>query len=353
MNEIKGKIRIKDIAEKAGVSAGTVDRVLHNRGAVKAETKKKVMEIIKEMGYTPNLIAQSLASKKNYQFAVIIPDAVNYTPYWERPLEGILKAAKEIKDFNTSVQIFKFNGSDENSFKEACSSALDKNPDGVVFNPKHKDASLDFIQLMDSKSIPYVYLDVDLNTGNNIASFVQNAEQSGKAAARIISKTVPNGSEILITKLTGKKSASHHINGREKGFIDFFNGFENDYKIKSLSIDLSLEQEPGNTLQDLLKKPNNFKAIFVPNSRVYRVARYLNKNDLNDIICVGHDLIAPNIEFLNLEVIDFLIGQKPVEQGANSVMALFDHVVLKKQVTKLNYSKIDIIIKENIEYYNL
>ena len=42
-------VRIKDIALKAGVSIGTVDRVLHNRGEVKAATKEKVLAIAKKL----------------------------------------------------------------------------------------------------------------------------------------------------------------------------------------------------------------------------------------------------------------------------------------------------------------
>ena len=56
--------RIKDIASMAGVSAGTVDRVLHNRGRVSEEALKKVKKALKKIDYQPNLIARSLASKK-------------------------------------------------------------------------------------------------------------------------------------------------------------------------------------------------------------------------------------------------------------------------------------------------
>lgn len=349
-----GKIRIKDVAKKAGVSTGTVDRVLHNRGEVKEETRKKVIDIIREMGYTPNLIAKSLASKKLYRFAVIIPDANNYTPYWEKPLQGVLKAAEEIKDFNSIVDVHKFKGSDENSFIKANSEALKSNPDGVVFNPKHKKASLDFVKLMDEEGIPYVYLDVDLESGNNIASFGQNARQSGQAAARLISKMIPNGSEILIAKLAGKKLVSHHITLREKGFIDFFKNSNNcNCKFKSIDIDLSINTEPSLSLTKIFGEHHNIKAVFVPNSRVYRVAAFLKENNLQHTICLGYDLIQPNVEYLNLGVIDILIGQKPEDQGFNSIMALFNHLVLQKKVNKLNYSQIDIIIKENIAYYNL
>lgn len=57
--------RIKDIAELSGVSTGTVDRILHERGKVSEDARKKVEKILKEIDYQPNLIARSLALKKN------------------------------------------------------------------------------------------------------------------------------------------------------------------------------------------------------------------------------------------------------------------------------------------------
>ncbi len=59
------KIRIKDIAFNAGTSVGTVDHVLHNSGKVKQETRDKIMSFVTELNYKPNLLAKSIASKKN------------------------------------------------------------------------------------------------------------------------------------------------------------------------------------------------------------------------------------------------------------------------------------------------
>ena len=57
---------IKDIAQMAGVSAGTVDRVLHNRGDVSQKSKEKVQKVLDEINYQPNVFAIGLAAKKKY-----------------------------------------------------------------------------------------------------------------------------------------------------------------------------------------------------------------------------------------------------------------------------------------------
>ena len=65
MNE---KIRIKDIAERAGVSVGTVDRVLHERPNVSKPAREKVEKALREMNYQPNRYASALAYNKSYTF---------------------------------------------------------------------------------------------------------------------------------------------------------------------------------------------------------------------------------------------------------------------------------------------
>lgn len=82
MEKAKGKIRIKDIARMAGVSAGTVDRVLHQRGIVSEKSRKAVNKVLEEINYSPNLLARSLASKKSYRFICLFP-AYQKGEYWE------------------------------------------------------------------------------------------------------------------------------------------------------------------------------------------------------------------------------------------------------------------------------
>ena len=70
------KIRIKDIAERAGVSVGTVDRVLHNRPNVSKPAREKVEAALKDMNYQPNVYASALAYNKSYVFYMLLPQHI-------------------------------------------------------------------------------------------------------------------------------------------------------------------------------------------------------------------------------------------------------------------------------------
>jgi len=87
-------VTVRGIAEKAGVSIGTVDRVIHNRGRVSPETRDKILGIIAESGYTPNPIARHLKLNKKHTFAVIMPAPYEDSSYLASSLRGYAKGHK-------------------------------------------------------------------------------------------------------------------------------------------------------------------------------------------------------------------------------------------------------------------
>ncbi|TFH19676.1 MAG: LacI family DNA-binding transcriptional regulator, partial [Bacteroidia bacterium] len=79
------KIRIKDIAEIAQVSIGTVDRVIHKRGEVSDSTRERIRRLLEEYNYKPDIHASSLALKKPIRLAVVMPGVANEHSFWDLP----------------------------------------------------------------------------------------------------------------------------------------------------------------------------------------------------------------------------------------------------------------------------
>lgn len=346
------KIRIKDIAKLANISPGTIDRVLHNRGEVKEETRDKIMKIIDELGYTPNLLAKSLALKKLYRICVLIPSSDKVNPYWNKPLAGLTRALEEIKDFNTKVEIYNYEIDSEANFEQILSDIIASEPDGIIFTPHFVEISHKKVELCNSKNIPVVFLDSNIESENALGYFGQNAYSSGYLAARLMSYGLNQNSTVLVLKLAKNRATFPHLMKREEGFLSFFS--ENPQfgiKTHSVEIDLLIEGEPTITLSELLKNTKGLEGIFVTNSRVHKVARILKEQSLSHLLLIGYDLVDESIHFLEDGIIDFLICQKPEDQGYRSVMALFNHILLKKSIERVNYSPIDIIMKDNYVSY--
>lgn len=84
---------IRDIAERAGVTATTVSRVLNNRGYISEETRRKVNEVMREMNYQPNEIARVLSKKHTNTIGVIVPHVTH--PFFSKLISSLEEAASE------------------------------------------------------------------------------------------------------------------------------------------------------------------------------------------------------------------------------------------------------------------
>ncbi len=346
-----GQLRIRDIAEIANVSPGTVDRVLHDRPGVKKETKDKILKLLEEIDYSPNLVAKTLASKRTTRFAILIPDSKDDNSYWKQPVLGVKQAVDEISNFRAVIDLYTYDYSSEQSFADLTEKILQKKPEGVVFSPVFYRASRNFIKELNKQNIPFVFIDSNLKNSSNIAYFGQDAFNSGYLSGKLMDYGLGHGT-LLILKLVNNLLISKHVENREKGFKDFFikNKISGDYQIFDLEVDLLDKNEPSKSLSNFFQQ-HQADGIFVPNSRSFRLVQCMKEKNVQIPLIIGYDLIPKNIKYLEDGSINFLIGQRPEEQAYKAIKSLFDHIVLKKEIKKLNYSPIDIITKENIGFY--
>lgn len=347
------RITIKDIAAMAGVSIGTVDRVLHERGEVNPETRERIMKYVEELGYTPNLLAKSLALKRKFTIAVLIPQASKKNPYWIKPLKGFKTASEELSDYNTQIAIFGFELGEEQSFVHEFRRMLETSPDGVIMAPTYHDEAMNLTADLKKHNIPYILIDNDLDEGSGFAYFGQDAYQSGIVAAKLMHYGLPANALVLILNMASNKIITRHMQLREKGFVDYLNSIipKHHFRMLSYAVNISDDQEPAASIKKMLNSHPDMSGIFVTSSRVHLAAECLESFKVQDLRLIGYDLVDANKVYLKKGIIDFLIGQKPESQGYKSAMAMFNYLMSKKRTDRINYSSIDIIMKENIDYY--
>lgn len=348
---MKKKIRIMDIADKAGVSIGTVDRVLHHRGEVSDETRVKILKIINDFDYRPNILASSLASKKVTTFASLTPWAPDKDAFWAKPQEGIDKAIDQLQQYGVRLQQFHFRMEDPETFTREAEKILELSPDGILLAPWAKRESLKFTQELDQMAIPYVFIDSNLKEANPISFIVQNSVQSGYLAAKLIDYGIAPKSNIVMIHITKDLQNANHLLQREKGFFDYFETVK-DKSHQIIKIEVpSDEIKIAERLNSCLLSTKNIDAIFVTNSKVHQVAGYFDQFENRPKI-IGYDLVPKNIDLLLHNKIDFLLNQKPESQGYVATNLLFDQIVRKEKVKNANYTSIDILTRENIEFYS-
>ena len=305
------------------------------------------------MEYQPNLLASTLASKKTFSFALIVPEPISSESYWNKPLIGVRKAFEEIHQYGVNISTHLFKQSDPKTFSTETEIILENNPEGVVLAPFFLRESKEFIEELKKRNIPYVFIDSNLNECCKLSFIGQNSFQSGTLAAKLLDYSVPAEASILILHFAKQLDNMNHLVQREKGFYEYFsiNKPETNRKLITQEIADPTTEESQNVIKALLQTNPEIQGIFVTNSQVYYLANILEELNLTNIRVIGHDLINENISFLKKGFVDFLICQRPEEQGYNAVITLFDHLVLKKEVKSENYTSIDIITKENVDYY--
>ena len=347
------KVRIKDIAERAHVSAGTVDRVIHNRGEVSVSTRKKILEIIAEMNYEPDILARTLASKKEYCIAISLPEPDRDNEFWHAPLEGMEQAVKEINYFGFALKKHLYNQFDVRSFIRTSSEILADQPDALVFAPVFRRESEQLMKECQSCSIPVILVNSFLDDCEHLCYIGQDSFASGLLAGRLMSCGLEPTDSLLVINIAADKDNYEHITRREQGFLKFFREHEYLQEINIIRRDVS-EGSPRKInacMTSCLDEHAGIRGVFVTNSKVGLVGEYLAKKNLRNIRLIGYDLISANVSMLRDNYIDYLISQKPREQGYRAIMSLFSHMILNKEIEKVQYIPIDIITRENLEYY--
>lgn len=338
------------MAKEANVSIGTVDRVLHNRGEVSEATRKRVLKVIAELNYKPNLIASTLASKRKIRLVTLLPEAPSPEAYWSKPLKGIQKIATEIQQYGISIENFTFNLNDPRSFSRQAEQIFANAPDGVVVAPNFYRESKTFTTHLKKAGIPFVFIDSEIAGSGHLSYVGQDSLQSGFLAGKLLGLTTQRNDSLFIVHIAKESDNQNHLVLREKGFLDWF--VKNQPNRQIIKLECNPVEQNGweETFIRNLKK-YKIAGIYVTNSKGYQVATLLEKLKIKQIRLVGHDLIDLNREFLQRDTINFLICQRPEEQGYNAINKLFQHITLKNSVGQVNYTSIDIVTQENLDFY--
>jgi LacI family transcriptional regulator len=341
---------VKEIARRANVSIATVDRVIHNRTGVSEKTRKKINEIIKELDYQPNILASRLASKNIIILAMLIPRVSEETDFWDAPLRGIQRAETEIKQYGIQIIPYFFDLSDKDSFVKQSKLILDKGVNGVLLSPSFIEQSTRFTQECQKRKIPYVFIDSNVPEQHSLSYIGPHLFKSGYVGAKLLTYRLKSNNKVLVVNIS-KEIENYNYLQIEEGFRTYFKDNQMDNEIIRIDMKETDYLSVARHMTYVFHMHKDIAAIFVTNSRVFSVASFLQNSHRKNISLIGYDFIKENLQHLNSDVIDFLICHKPEEQAYRGVMALYQTLVMGSSVEKIQYMPIDIITKENYEFY--
>ena len=346
------KITINDVARAAGVSKGTVDRVLHNRGEVSAKSREKILQVIAELGYRPNFYASILAMKKDFHIYCIIPE-FNNGEFWALTEKGIEQGREYAGRFGISVSTVRYDQYDLDSFQNACEKVLSSGPSGVVIAPMFRNETLKFVKELSEMQVPYVYIDSKLEEDGYLAYYGMPMYQSGYLCADILADGRDVDMVHVIRIARDKKGLSDPTITRRTGLLDYISEHYPECRIENTFLDPRDKAARYAVLDELFEKDKSpVKYIVMCNSRVHFVADYLRDRNIGNCRVVGFDVLERNLAALRDGYVQALIAQHSDKQAAAAISAITDYLIMHTTPQKKdNYTQMDILNKYNCDYY--
>jgi LacI family transcriptional regulator len=335
---------VKEIAELAGVSIGTVDRVLHGRGRVSEETRSRIEAIVAESGYTPNPIARRLKRAAPYRFAVLIPERNEDSGYWGLARSGIERAAEEIRHEGIATSIHEFNRYDPASFWAAAEEALREKPDGILLAPIMPPEARRLAERLDG-DIPYAFFDADLPGTSPVCAIGQDSFRGGYLAGRLAELFSGDGGTFAVVDAHGE---DFHIRMRRDGFKAYAaeRGFS---VVVAENVDLEDDGAARGLMEDLQRDHPDLSGVFVTSASSHRIASSVRAlRARRRFVVIGYDLVPENERLLRSGEFDAIISQRPETQGRRGLLDLYRSIVLGFAVEPRVDVPLDLYIKENL-----
>ncbi len=346
-------IRIRDIAEKAGCSIGTVDRVIHNRGKVSKPVKERILAIIEELNYTPNVNARVLASKRPLTLGILLP-TYRKGEYWELPHIGINEAISRYGSQGYHIHPVQHGFAAPEKFFEAGMKLISDEIDGIIMSPVSYKETVRLVRHYFQHKKPFILIDSDIQGVPSLSFIGKDPVQSGLTVAKLIHQITRyrKGQKLIWTiNLSSNLNQMYALLARESGFMNYFaeKMLMDVYQFLAYDIEDKGDQKSLDRQLEEMISGGIPQAIYVTGSRVHKIAGSLKKMDLPEKpVLIGHDLIQANVERVRDETIDFLIEEEARRQGYLAVESMIRSVVHKERIEKKQLMNMMIYTVENL-----
>ena len=335
---------IREIAELAGVSRGTVDRVLNDRGSVNPTTAALVRDIAQKLDYKPNRAGIALAAqRKNLKPGVLLFDTGNL--FFEDVWKGVEEKAEELAGYNCSV-LSRRVGFSAQAQADAIRELEDCFIDGLVLTPFNDPMIVAHIDRLAEKGIPVITTNTDILGSRRLAFVGSDFYRCGQTAAGLM-RLMTSG-EINVGIVTGSSQVLCHTD-RIKGFCDTIASRYPQIHVTETIENSDDEFESYDKTLDLLTRRPELNALYFTAGGVYGGCRAIRSQKRTDIRVISYDKTPTTRELVEQDIVSATICQQPRRQGSQPLQLLFDYLVTgEKPEREYYYTAVDIRIRENL-----
>lgn len=338
---------IKEIARVAGVSRGTVDRVIHGRTGVAPEVREAVERILRELEYEPNTAAVALKGvSRNISIGVIVPDLRN--EFFEDVYQGIEEASRRFKGYGITVQEYRMQDSTEAELLRGIDLLMEQGVGGIALQAIASDAVRGRLLELPPE-FPVVTFNSDLAGSNRMCFVGQDAYAAGRVAGHLMSMQLQKQGKVAV--IIGHAALAHQLE-RAHGFLSVLQESSPSAQVIGPFQAKEDETRAYQIVTELIRREEDLIGIYAAGGGQKSVASALSDSGkAMDIVMIGHDLLPKTVEYLNRGVVNCTIAQEPYYQGYVPVEILSEYLLFgQKPAEECLYTAIDIRIKDNISF---
>lgn len=333
---------IKEIAERAGVSRGTVDRALNHRGRINPEVAERIQRIADEIGYIPRRRKIEAAA---YKIGVVTQLAKSSFMIPIR--QGLEDAMRELGNRNIDCLLEEVDTVDETEQIKALDRLTAAKVQAIAIMPVESPLIREKINQLVDQGILVITFNSDI-IGTKRSCFIGlNNNQSGKTAAGLMGMLTGGAGKVLaITGYFGNSVSSSRVDG----FVEELKQSFPEVHLVGVQSSFDDSTEVEKNIVNTLTAFPDLDGIVVfsgGQSGIQRAFQQLQIKKRPHVII--YDNTSKNKQALEEGIVDFMIDQDGYTQGYRSLMFLADKLQNQPQIEE-EYRYTDIIIKTK---YNL
>ncbi len=339
-------VTIKEIASIAGVSRGTVDKVIHNRPGLRPETYEKVKKVLDDLNYSPHPLAKALVEQHEpCKIGVIMtPD---YNPFIQDMLKGIKRAKEEYQFFGLEVEVYQSKSLETQDQLDALDYFERSKVNGIAILPVNTQKVASKVNSLIDSGIQVMTFN-SKNTDIRSPYFMgQDNYKAGRIAAGLMKRTLPNGGKVGVIISTQLLSChSERLSGFRTQLAEYYPPIT----IVDVRENIDRGELSEEIAKSYFKDYPDLDGIYITGGGKGGLVPALDSKPEPEKHCVviGHDLTANAVSMLLDNKADYIINQRAEEQGYLIIKIFFEYYFRDIIPQQFFEAPIEIMIKESI-----
>lgn len=341
---------IKMVAERAGVSRGTVDRVINNRSHVSEEVRERILTAMRELGYMPVQMAQAqalglISAQQPLRLGVLLPNWRGY--FYSEASRGIAEAKRHLEEYGVEVFVEKCETDLPDESVERIDSLAQKGVRGIALCSKNHSAVQRKIDRLAEAGVPVITFNSDIPESRRVSFVGEDIVRGGRVAGEIMKKCVRSG-KTLLAAVGNLEFHAHKL--RLQGFMERLQEYgydRNNIRIVETYNDYTLSYQK--ITEELAHTPS-IAGIYMANDSISGCTEAVRAaGRQGEIPIISHDVTEATRRLLKSGDVDFTIAQNIYRQGYRPLMLLYSLLQKNEQPETMEHLPVQIICSQNLE----